>query len=240
MAVGKTLAQTITQACHEAGLSAQSALNQDVREAIKAFIVTEQETVLDDFDWPELKGNDDGQWFDVDLAEGQRYYDWPTGMDWLTVTGVWFQQGSVWVPVERGISVDDYSSFDSDSDVRADPVMKWDYRTEAQIEVWPIPASVGALRIAARRKPSEPVAESAVLVIDHIVLAKRAAASYLRTKPDETGEMRKLAQARYAEAAARLTTLRARRNKHRTKMNFASHGPPPHPMDPRTRIRVVG
>ena len=43
MAVGKTLAQVLTQACYELGQSAQSALNQDVREQLKGLIVAEQE-----------------------------------------------------------------------------------------------------------------------------------------------------------------------------------------------------
>ena len=240
MAVGKTLAQVLEKACFEVGLSAQAALNQDVRARLKSYIVDEQERLLDEYDWPDFKGTTDSKWFDVEMAAGQRYYDWPSGMDPNTITGVAYQYSGVWNPLPRGITLADYTAFNSDDDVRVDPPIKWDWHTGDQFEVWPMPASdaLTSVRFEARQLVTAPVAESAVLVLDHIILAKFAAASYYRAQTDETGESRRLAAERYAEGMRRLATLKVRKGKG-TRINLAAAGQTPHLMDPRFRIRVV-
>lgn len=239
MATGKTLGFILTDTCIEAGISTQAALMQDVREPIKRFIVNEQERLIDEFNWLPFIGDTDGKFFDIELAAGERFYDWPDGFDWKTLAGVWYDFSGTWLPLHYGIEPHDYSAFSPDADDRSEPTQKWDYHTEQQIELWPTPiADGGVVRLKGRALATMPTAESQVCVIDHILLAKFAAASYLRTKPDENGEIRKLADRRYAEATGRLNTLKARRNKHRL-IHFGQCRVPD-PMDPRFRIRVVG
>lgn len=239
MATGKTLLRVLQDTCAEIGLSTQSALVQDVRESLKRMIVNEQEQLIDDYDWLAFKGAEPGRFFDIELSAGERYYDWPDAFDYKTLEGVWTLEGSVWLPVNYGISQDEYSAYNSDDDVRADPVMNWDFYSEEQIEIWPLPNSDGGtVRLKGRSLPDEPVSESSVMVMDHIALSKMAAASYLRSKPDETGEARRLGDTRYYEGLKRIGVLKARKNKH-VKLNFATPTRMPDRMDPRFRIRVV-
>lgn len=238
MATGKTLLRVLQDTLAEIGMSQQSAMVQDARESLKRMIVNEQEQLIDDYDWLPFKDMEPGRFFDITLAAGQRYYDWPDDFDYKTLGGVWTLQGNVWQGVDYGITPAEYSAFNSDDDVRTDPVMRWDFYSEEQIELWPLPASVGSVRLKGRSLADEAVSESAVMVIDHIALSKFAAASYLRSKPDETGESRRLGDIRYAEGMKRINVLKARKNKH-LKLSFARSGRMPDAMDPRNRILIA-
>lgn len=241
MATGKTLGFIVSDACVQAGISTIAAQQQDIREALKTHIRNEQERLIDDYDWLPFRGATEGSWFDVTLVAGQRYYDWPSGFDYKTLKGFSYLMNGTWLPVHYGITLDDYTAFSSEDDDRADPVQKWDFHTEEQFEIWPLPVGDGGtVRLEGRQLPDiVATSESTVMVIDHIALSKFAAASYLRSRPDESGETRRLAAERYAEGVARINTLKARKGKHTTKMNFANSGRMPDSMDPRFRIRVA-
>lgn len=99
------------------------------------------ETLYDEYDWPHLRRT----FPKVPLAAGQRYYDFPTDMDYDRLEDVKVWYGSLPFDVDRGIEIDDYASYNSEATtpVRATPVLKWDVRwvtTKEQIEVWPIPS----------------------------------------------------------------------------------------------------
>lgn len=241
MATGRTLAQVLADVCVQVGVSSVAAQQQDIREALKTHIRNEQERLIDDYDWLPFKNATEGSWFDVTLVAGERYYDWPDGFDYKTLKGMWCLMNGTWLPINYGITLDDYTAFSSEDDERADPVQKWDFHTEEQLEIWPLPVDDGGtIRLEGRQLPDVVAAsESTVMVIDHIALSKFAAASFLRSRPDETGENRRLASERYAEGLGRITTLKARKGKHTTRMNFARTGRMPDMMDPRFRIRVA-
>lgn len=78
------------------------------------------------------------------LNAGQRYYDPPDGLDFDRITDavVWWSGEPQ--PLERGISFEDYDSYDPEADERTSPALKWDVRftgVREQIEVWPLPDS---------------------------------------------------------------------------------------------------
>lgn len=238
MATGKTLGHVLTKTLHEIGKSSQSALNIDARETLKSFIVDEQERLVDEYQWLSFVGDEDGRYFDIELVAGERYYDWPDNFDWKTLRGVAYLLNGTWVPVDYGITLQDYSAFNPENDERSEPTQKWDFHTEEQIEIWPLPSSNGGtVRLEGRGLPNMTVSEALVLSIDSIALQKFAAASYLRSKTDETGESRRLGDIRYAEGLGRIRTLKARRGKHQ-RISFTG-GRMPDAMDPRFRIRVA-
>lgn len=233
--LGKTLAEVVSMAAFEARLTTQSSLTQDVRDLLRHLVRTEQATLIDEFDWPEFKGEEGNAWFDVETAAGQRFYDYPEGMDPDTIVGVYYKFGSVWTPLCSGISLDDYSAYDSDEDVRSDPPQKWGKRAEGQFEIWPIPATNDNLiRFAARQQVDEATLDNQVIVVDALAVAFFAASRYTEIDEDKT-RSRNL----YGRGQKRLTTLKVRKSKTGARVNFAKHGPPPHPLDPRHRIRVV-
>lgn len=75
------------------------------------------------------------------LQAGQRYYDWPAEVSLDRVENVDCRWSARWHPVFRGIGPEEFNAFDSDADVRLDPVMKWEPYGQEQFEVWPVPAS---------------------------------------------------------------------------------------------------
>ena len=239
MALGKTLGEVLTMTLHECKVSAQSALSQDVREQFKHFITTTQEMLVDDFDWPDFDVTTDltaAKWFVKALAAGQRFYDFPTGMDPQTCTGVEFKLGTTWLGLERGITRDDYSCFNSDDDVRATPPQKWDFHGLTQFEVWPMPSETGTVSLNGRQAVALVTAESTVMKIDSIALAFFAAARYYESKADEVS----LAQAslKMRHGMKRLSTLKIRRSRKAVRINFAQLGGPKK-IDPRDRVIVA-
>lgn len=234
--LGKTLAEVVSMAAFECRLTTQSSLTQDARELLRHLVRTEQATLIDEYDWPEFKGEEGNAWFDVELSAGQRFYDYPEGMDPDSIVAVYYKFGNVWTPLEAGVRVEDYSAYDSDADVRSDPPQKWGKRAEGQFELWPIPATNGnTLRFAASRQMPEASLDNEIIVVDAIAVAFLAASRYLENDEDKT-RSRNL----YGRGQKRITTLKVRKSKTGPRVNFAQQGQRPHPLDPRHRvIRVV-
>lgn len=98
------------------------------------------ETLYEEHNWPHLRVVADR----IALSAGQRLYDFPANLDFdrIESVGVWWSGQPR--PITRGIGFPEYATYDSESDVRGDPVLKWDIRastTSEQFEVWPVPAS---------------------------------------------------------------------------------------------------
>jgi hypothetical protein len=80
------------------------------------------------------------------MATGQRYYDFPTTMNPERVDFVQRLWGGDWDEGDLlyGIGPVEYAIYNSDDDVRADPIERWNLYndgTTVQFEVWPIPAA---------------------------------------------------------------------------------------------------
>lgn len=78
---------------------------------------------------------------DEPLVAGQRYYDFPTDLPLDRVESVSVKWSGRWHCLERGIDVGHYNAYDSDADVRVDPVLRWAPYETSQFEVWPMPAT---------------------------------------------------------------------------------------------------
>lgn len=209
MARGTTLGELITKLRIAARYDPNPALSKNMVPLFMQTLQDTQERLYDEFDWPFLKVQRDKV-----LQAGERYYDLPDDMNLERVQKVDVLVGGIWEPVERGISLDDYSAINSDAGARSDPVMRWDVVDTGngeQIEVWPIPASTGAaLRFRGIRNLAQLVEVSDKADIDDQLIVGYAAAELLSGKGASDEAALKLKQ-----AGNRLTLLQGRVTKRR-------------------------
>lgn len=208
MARGTTLGELVTKLRLAARYDPNPALSLNQVEMMKQLLRDTQERIYDEFDWPFLRIRRDKA-----LAAGQRYYDIPTDLNLERIIAVDVHYGARWLPVERGITLDDYSGIDSDADQRSDPVLRWeamDTGPGVQIEAWPVPASDGALlRFTGIKNLSPLVEESDRADIDDQIIVLFAAGELLG------GAKNPAAQIKFSQAAKRLELLQGRVTKRR-------------------------
>jgi len=211
LARGVTLGELVSQARIAAGRDPNPALSINVNEQLKQAIRQEQERLYDEFDWPFLKITSDKT-----LEAGSRYYDVPADMNLERISKVDVRYGGRWVPVQRGISLNEYNVVDSDADARMDPVQRWDVRdtgTGEQIEVWPVPASEGiVLRFSGIRKLGPLIANSDIADLDDQMLVGFVAAELLATAKDAAAST-KLAKAKSRKDMLQGRVVKTRNNR---------------------------
>lgn len=154
-------------------------------------------------DWPHMRVRED-----VTLAAGSFQYDWPSTLDYDHVEAVSTKYGDRWLPVK--LFQDDaetYNYFDTESDVRVDPVEMFRILNDSQLEVWPIPASDGGiLRIKGLKRPPELSGDSIECPFDDQLIVKVAASRI--AKKDEREGFTSSAMALLERLKARATTAR--------------------------------
>lgn len=227
MALGKTLLQLTEQVRAECRRSTSASRGIDELGYLHQVIRRHYEAFFDEYDWPHLKVVRDKT-----LAAGQRYYDFPTDLDYLRIKEARYYWGNIWITLDFGIDDDQYSAFNSDNDERNDPVERWDIidaGSGAQIEVWPLPGSTGTLRFRGVRAKTELVDNADVCDIDDQLVVLAASAEILG------GAGQKDADAKLSALQRRLATLRARNFKRKT-MSMGGQGP--EGREPR-QIRIV-
>lgn len=209
MARGTSLGALVTKLRVAARYDPNPALSLNMMPLFIQTLQDQQERLYDEFDWPFLQIHPDKV-----MAAGQRYYDVPTQLNLERIQRVDIHYGGKWFPVERGISLDDYNSMDSDGAARADPVTKWDVidtGTGSQVEVWPVPATNGGLlRFTGIRKLKPLVANSDVADLDDQVIVLYAAGELLG------GAKNPAAQLKFEQGKHRLSTLHGRVTHNRT------------------------
>ena len=140
MARGTQLLQLVTMLRDETGRANSVAVGVDDVPALKQALRRWQATLYDKHDWDHLRTVFDR----IPLQAGQRYYDFPATLNFDRIEDAAFWHSGIAEPADRGVGFNQYTVYDSESDVRADPPLKWDIRhtgTREQIEVWPVPAS---------------------------------------------------------------------------------------------------
>lgn len=180
----KTLEAIIADTRLESGRSADRNYGQDEYDAIKRLLQREQERLYWDYNWPFLRVQRS-----IVLAAGQRYYDAPEDLNFARIVSIEVFWGNNWQPLERGITPEDYNYFNSDADVRSDPAEKWDMiltgaegDTEAageQLEIFPIPATAGELRLVGFANLQPFIADNDVCTLDPTLLSLFASAELL-------------------------------------------------------------
>ena len=200
----KQFVQLISDLRAELSKSTDPAVGVSDLPQLKQTLNRVYQSLYDLYPWPFLK-----RVFDrIPLQAGQRYYDFPEEMDFdnMESVAVWFSGQPL--HIERGIGFEEYATYDSESDVRVDPVVKWDVRsvddTREMLEVWPVPASNSySIQFIGKRKFEPLVDDSDLCLLDDDLVVIHAAAELLPTKGTNI-------QAKLAAAQARLGMLKGR------------------------------
>lgn len=136
-------------------------------------------------------------WSPKNLSAGSRYYDFPTRIKLENLVSVHVLYNGVYSdPLDRGIGLEHYNAYNSEDDVRADPVQRWDVRDingTAQMEVHPMPASntTNGLMIVGRADLAAFTDDAHVCDLDSEAIVLQAAADYLeRTDPAKSAMLR--------------------------------------------------
>ena len=224
MARGTTLGTMLTMLRAECRYATDSGVAQSKNPALKASLKRQYAMLYEEHDWPHLLGS----WEDKALSAGQRYYDFPTGIEMEGAVKAYHYWGGVWQPVRAGFDTEVYNEFDSDNDERADPVLAWRVYSGTQFEVWPMPLTAGTIRFVGRQAMGAFEADTDTCVLDDHRVVLFTAAEELGDKP--RGKI-------LAEAAnRRLAQLKASQNK---TVSFRPGESPPGPTRPRRSVVVV-
>lgn len=143
MARGTQLQELVAQLRSETGRNQSVAVGTSELDNLKGQLARVQEVLYDDYDWPFMNVERS-----INLQAGQRYYDFPEDLNYDRLDTVKYKYGNVYTDVERGITFDDYSIYDSGAGDRSSPLIKWDVRntgTYEQLEAWPVPNDAGKL-----------------------------------------------------------------------------------------------
>ena len=200
---GVTLEQLIYNLRSEVGMSTNPAVSRSTRARFITVLNRVQRRLYADYEWPFLK-----IYRDVEMQAGSRYYDFPDDIDIDRAIKFEVKHGGLWQKVGYGITKEHLNEYDSDADVRSDPVWRWDFHlgdgdADPQIEVWPLPATDGTaatlenyVRVHGTQKLEEMVDDADTCLIDSDLLVLYAAAEIL-------------AKMRTADATAKLENANA-------------------------------
>lgn len=208
----RTLGDMLFDLRAEIGMATDSKVGQSENPALMVLLRRTQETLYNDYDWPHMSG----VWFDVSLAAGQRYYDFPANLDYERAARAAVYWGSVWQAMEYGFDTRHYNQFNSDNNERSDPAMRWRVYDDTQFEVWPIPATAGTMRLTGTRALGLFQQASDICSLDGTMVVLVAAAERLAGKP--RGKALEQIAARY------LANAKARTNNSTESFRIGSHG----------------
>lgn len=182
----------------EISVATDSTVGQSENPALMVLLRRTQETLYNEWDWPHL----DGQWFDLTLNAGQRYYDFPANLNYERATKAYVQWGNIWQTMRNGFGPVQYNQFNSDNNERSDPALRWRVYNDTQFEVWPLPATSYGMRFQGTLSIGSFSQATDVCVLDGTVVVLMAAAERLAGKP--RGKALEQIAARYlANAKAR-------------------------------------
>lgn len=202
MARGTTLGQLVEMVRDECGISSNSSRGNDQLGYITRLIKRQYEFLCDEYDWSFLRVDNDEA--TKTLEAGERYYDFPVEMDTKNTIECWHFYGNVWVKLDYGITMEDYTAMNPETDQRGDPTLKWRIKDGDQFEVWPLPASDGNLvRFTGTRRPTPLTANNSRCDMDDLCVVLFVAAEIL-AKQDQKDAPLKLAAAK-----ARLAKMKA-------------------------------
>ena len=202
MARGKQLLSLIAQLRAETGRTQDVSVGVDEVENLKVILQRTQETLYEEYEWPHMRVQKT-----ITLNAGQRHYDLPSGLNFDRIQDVKLRYNSVYVDLERGITFDDYSVYDSNAStpVRSFPTLKWDIRDTGsgeQVEVWPIPNTSATVYMFGTKILGDLIQDADTADLDDRLIVLFAAAEMLaRQKSND-------AKIKLSQAERRLAMLR--------------------------------
>lgn len=193
---GATLSSLVTMLKAELGMSLTVGTADDAR--LKQMLATTQKWLAGEHDWPFLKRTGD-----VSLAVADRTGTIPTTLDTDRGMQVSAWNQDTWVPLNYGISAQDFVIWNSDEDETADPILKWQYATDTTFEVWPRPATATTVRFVGMKKLATLSGDSDTADLDDLLIVLFTAADIA------AGQKKSDAGAKLARAQRRLATMTA-------------------------------
>jgi len=125
-------------------------------QRLNQLIQNVQSQLAGSFDWSFLKKR-----WTFGIGAGARYVPFPS-VDDSGVPGtpnfdrpemLQIKYASIWQPIVYGVSEDpEFNYLDSDENQVLDPIQRWQFYDEGQLEVWPLPASSQTLRYVGQRQ----------------------------------------------------------------------------------------
>lgn len=227
----QTLGQLKADLRSELHQSSNPAVAQSSDHILVNAIKKAQSWVHNAHSWPHMRSERD-----ILLQAGQSLYGWPVDMDYENVEGMLVKYGNRWLEVKEFTEDDSvYNAFDTDQNVRTDPVRRYRIKSDTQLEVWPLPASNGvaasvgdgALRIKGLLRPPQLSGDAVTCPFDDGLVVLIAAARCVRGKKERDDIMK--------DAGALMTKLMAKSS---TAQNFHIGGSKGYPIK-RMRELVV-
>lgn len=211
MARGITFAECVVALRDEIGRDHDPSVGISDLTGLKQIIGRVYEDLWDEVDWPHLRTEFDK----IQLQAGQRYYDLPTANSGATKLNyerierivTWYS--GLPHPIQRGITPDNYATYDSTTGVQADPALRYDIRftgTKEQIEIWPIPSvsNVYSVQITGIPQIARLVNDADVLNLDDRLVVLLCAAELLeRSKSGDAKVKRTAADRRFLKLTGR-------------------------------------
>ena len=154
-------------------------------------------------DWPFLYRKFDP----IAIAPGDRFFDVPAGLNMERITGVRIKWGGSFYNMWRGITYDDYETWDPADDERSSPALKYDFQNIAgaeQIEIWPISEGTQSLLIEGYVTHPKLVNDTDLCLLDDEIILLFAAAELMgdeakaeaQAKRDQANELLRLIKVR--------------------------------------------
>jgi hypothetical protein len=143
--VGKQLRDMLTDLRAEIGHSTNVAHGINDRDTLLYYLNRVQQQLYVDYDWPQLIIDRD-----IRVADGQRYYPYPTDLAFEDITNIWVLINTVYNELGYGIGPYEMIVWNSDLGFKSWPTQKWMHHPDDNtFELWPIPdanaASANAL-----------------------------------------------------------------------------------------------
>jgi hypothetical protein len=196
MSRGTQLRELVEMLREEVGRSPDVSVGNDDVPALKRKLRRWQKSLYNAWDWPFRTVQPY-----IQLSKGEQWYDFPDELDYDRIEQVVVWWNNIPMPLTRGISFREYTVFNSERDVRVDPVRKWDIKVpdlgfdqatghtlsqREMMEVWPIPAS-SEQRIQFRgiRKLPPLISDDDRALLDADLIVLYAAAEILARQDDK-------------------------------------------------------
>lgn len=187
MARRQTFQSLVEGVRNETGRSTSVSVGVDDVPRIKHEINKAYQQVWDMYAWPHLKHITDK----MTLSDGERFYDFPSTLSYDDIESVRLWRDNINMPVCRGITIEEYNSYDSTDSQESSQVLKWDIRatgsTKAeQFEVWPVPNdNEQKLQFIGRLKFEKLVADADLCYVDDWLVILIAASKLVKDANDK-------------------------------------------------------
>lgn len=175
----KTFAEIVEATIDECQGSSATSRNPDFRTYVQRVVKRHYEVLCDECDWAFLRVDNDEA--TKALEAGERYYDFPIAMDVKNTLTADVYYNNIWLPLTYGIGPPEYTAFNSDNNVRAEPPLKWRIKDERQFEIWPIPNTddMFSVRFKGKRLPEPLTSDASRADMDDICISLFASAEIL-------------------------------------------------------------